>query len=193
MTKREEQRNQRKQEILSAGLDLFVRRGYTATKISDIATAVNMSVGLLFHYFPSKEKLYEELIRIGLSGTQSIMLLSMDNPIQFFEQAASNLLEYMKADPFVAKMFVLMSQACLNDAAPQVVKGLVSQINNIKICVPMIEEGQKLGLIREGNPFALSMAFWCSIQGIAEEIAMYPETPYPEAEWIVDIIKKKGD
>ena len=28
-----------------------------------------MSRGLMFHYFESKEKLYEELIRMGLEGT----------------------------------------------------------------------------------------------------------------------------
>jgi AcrR family transcriptional regulator len=174
---------------LAAALDLFVRRGYNATKISDIAAEVNMSVGLLFHYFESKEKLYEELVRIGLSGTQSIMRLDTTNPIEFFEQAARQIFSYM-ADSYVTKMFVLMGQAVMNDAAPQPVKDLVAQINSIEASVPIIEAGQKLGVIREGNPHALATAFWCCIQGVAEELALNPKTPCPEADWIVDIIRK---
>ena len=65
---REEQREKRREEILAAGLDLFIRKGYVATKISDIAAQVGMSVGLLFHYFQSKENLYEELIKYGIQG-----------------------------------------------------------------------------------------------------------------------------
>jgi AcrR family transcriptional regulator len=189
MKKREEQKTERKQAILTAGLDLFVRRGYNATKISDIAAEVPMSVGLLFHYFESKEKLYEELVRIGISGTQSIMQLEIVSPIAFFEQAARQILSYM-SDSYVTKMFVLMGQAMLNDAAPPAVKELVAQLNSIEASIPIIEAGQKLGEIREGNPHALATAFWCCIQGVAEELAFDPETPCPEADWIVDIIRK---
>jgi AcrR family transcriptional regulator len=189
MKKREEQKAERRDAILEAALDLFVRKGYNATKISDIAASVNMSVGLLFHYFDSKEKLYEELVKIGLQGTQSIMELDTRNPIEFFEQAVRNIFMYLD-DPYVCKMFVLMGQAVMNDAAPQAVKELLSQLKSIEASVPLIEAGQKQGVIREGNPMALSTAFWCSIQGIAEELALNPETPCPEPEWIVDMIRK---
>lgn len=87
-------------------------------------------------------------------------------------------------------MFVLMNQAFLNDAAPQVVKDMVTQVNDMMVPIPLIEAGQKLGVIKEGNPTALCTAFWCSIQGIAEELAIHPDTPLPEADWIVDIIRK---
>ena len=65
VNKRNDQKQQRRLQILGVALDLFIRRGFSATKISDIAHAADMSVGLLFHYFPSKEALYEELIKLG--------------------------------------------------------------------------------------------------------------------------------
>lgn len=55
---RKEQKEQRKNQIIAVALDLFVKRGYMATKISDIAKAANMSVGLLFHYFASQATSY---------------------------------------------------------------------------------------------------------------------------------------
>ena len=48
---RKEQKEQRRIDILYKGLELFVKRGYKNTKITDIADELNISVGLLFHYY----------------------------------------------------------------------------------------------------------------------------------------------
>lgn len=104
---RNEQREKRKQEILAAALDLFIRRGYAATKISDIAQSVGMSVGLLFHYFESKEKLYESLVRYGISGPMSTMGFTGDESLRFFEETAEKIIHSIYEQPFIAKMFVL--------------------------------------------------------------------------------------
>ena len=61
---REEQKTQRRQLIITKALELFVKKGYSETKIGDIAKASNMSVGLMFHYFESKEQLYAELVKM---------------------------------------------------------------------------------------------------------------------------------
>ena len=68
---RKEQKEERKQTILMTALRLFVERGYYDTKITDIAEAVPMSTGLLFHYFESKEELYTELVRMGAQASAS--------------------------------------------------------------------------------------------------------------------------
>lgn len=191
MNKRTEQKEKRRLEILSAALDLFIHNGYTATKISDIAKKVNMSVGLLFHYYESKEKLYIELIKLGAQGPESVMSCPQSEPLAFFKMVAEQIFGYIKCDPFVAKMFVLMSQAQYNDATPESVKHIISQINSVEASIPIIEAGQRNKTIREGNPYALAIAYWSAIQGIAEVIALQPDSPYPESEWIVDILRRK--
>ena len=65
---RTEQREKRRQEILMVALDIFVHKSFAAAKTQDIASAVGMSEGLMFHYFESKEKLYEELIKTAMEG-----------------------------------------------------------------------------------------------------------------------------
>lgn len=187
---REEQREKRRQEILESALDLFIRKGYAATKISDIAQSVGMSVGLLFHYFRSKEKLYEELIRCGVSGPIRTMVPTDVEPLEFFEDTAEKIIHNIHARPFIAKMFVLTNQAYYNEAAPQSVKDL---LHNFDIHTPaalLIKRGQANGTIRMGNPKALGIAYWGAIQGIAEQVAVNPDLPCPESAWIVDIIKK---
>lgn len=188
---RREQKEKRRQEILMAGLKLFTRKGYTATKISDIAQLAGMSVGLMFHYFKSKEELYEELIKLGVSGPMSVMSVSYDEPITFFEESARLIFEYIKNEPMMADMFVLMSQAFYNDAAPAGVRDLLAGFDIYTPTAVLMEMGQKNHTIRDGDPRALSIAFWCAIQGIAEQMAMQPGQPCPDSSWIVDMIRRK--
>lgn len=188
---RNEQKEQRRQEILFAALDLFVTRGYAATKISDIAQRVSMSTGLMFHYFESKEKLYEELVRMGLLGTAQPAAMQCERAMDYFTQFTSQLFAIMKERPDIAKLFVLMADAQRSEGTPEAIRRIALQVDTIQQFVPIIEQGQEEGSVRQGDPLKLSNAFWCSIQGIAEQYAAHPEVDLPEAEWIVDILRRK--
>jgi len=61
-------REERRTQILEHALILFATKGLAATKISDIAEASGIAQGLLYHYFPSKEAIYVELIRKAFDG-----------------------------------------------------------------------------------------------------------------------------
>jgi len=187
---RTEQKEKRREEILAAGLNLFIRKGYSATKTLDISQAAGISEGLLFHYFETKEKLYEELVSLGMSGPQNLLNNINGKPLEFFETAVKEIFNYINTIPFVAKMFVLMKQAMCNDAAPESVKKILASNNIFDVSVEKIKQGQKDGTIRDGDPFALTLAYLGSVHGIAEQAALFPDNPIPDSEWVVDIIRR---
>ncbi len=188
---RAEQKEKRRQEILNAGLDLFIRKGYSATRTAEIADAVGMSEGLLFHYFETKEKLYLALLQIAAEGKDKIFELKNEAPLNFFEQTAKTILNYITKEPFAAKLFVLMNRAQYDEALSEQTRKYFMRQTDIEYSVKAIKQGQKAGCIRPGNPLALATAFFMAIQGIAENIARTPEMPVPDPEWIVDIIRSK--
>lgn len=186
---RKEQKEQRIQQILSVALDLFIKKGFVATQIADIAKAANMSLGLLFHYFESKESLYVALVKIGLQGTQTPFKTEFGEPIAFFTEFVESLFQYANEQPMTAKMFTFMRQAQKRDDVPELANEIAMQVNAIEESIAIIEAGQRQGTIKAGNPAALSNAFWCSVQGIMEQYAQDSSVPLPEADWIVDIIR----
>jgi AcrR family transcriptional regulator len=188
MVTRNEQKEKRRKQILSAGLDLFIQKGLVATKVSDIADAVGMSVGLLFHYFESKEQLYEELIKIGLTKSQTTLSADSDEPLQFFTEIAGNI--FNKNNTFTVKMFVLMNQAANCELLIEDVRRQLRQDNLIE-SANIIRTGQENGTIRDGDPLALSVAFWGAVQGVCQIIVQNPDFPFPSAEWLVNIIKRE--
>ncbi len=187
---REEQKEQRRKQILLTGLELFVKKGYAATQIIDIASAADISTGLLFHYFESKEKLYNELVRMGLQGTQSVSIGQETEPIAFFTDFLKALFQYAKEQSWTAKMFVLIQQAQHKEGTPPEAYALAKEVNTIEYTVDIIRKGQENGTIKAGDPAALSMAFWFCVQGIMAQYAINSSVPLPEPEWIVDIIRK---
>ncbi len=193
MVTREEQKEKRRFEILNTALDLFIIKGYAATKISDIAGRAGMSVGLMFHYFKSKEILYKELIKIGISAPMRIMARDNTEPLLFFESSTELILGAIKAEPFTAKMFVLMDRAYQNDATPQDIKDMLSGFDVYSQTVAVIKKGQENGSIREGDPLALGIAYWSAIQGIAGQLALDPGLPCPESKWIIDILRRRPE
>lgn len=52
--------------ILDEAAALFLRRGYNATSLRDIADAVGMKAGSLYYHFASKEDLLVEILRRGM-------------------------------------------------------------------------------------------------------------------------------
>lgn len=192
MSIRDEQKEQRRQLIIEKAIELFAKNGYADTKIGDIAKAADMSVGLMFHYFESKEQLFAEIVRYGAEATNTPREMNFENPFDYFEGFLKMLLKYACEQPRVLYLFVIMSQIQCG-GVPESVKKLAAQTDQIEQSAEIIEAGQKYGYFREGDPYMLAFTFWSSIQGIMTHLsansALVEEGRVPEADWILDIIR----
>lgn len=56
----------KRQSILDAAARLFCERGYAGVRLEDIAQAAGTQSGAIYYYFPSKEDLVEELLKLAL-------------------------------------------------------------------------------------------------------------------------------
>ena len=66
--KRSRRKEARPGELLEAALDLFVEKGFAATRVDDVAARAGVSKGTLFLYFPSKEELFKAVVRENIAG-----------------------------------------------------------------------------------------------------------------------------
>ncbi|HEY9622339.1 MAG TPA: TetR/AcrR family transcriptional regulator [Crinalium sp.] len=54
--------DQYRKELLGKAFDLFAAKGYASVTMRQIAQGIGVSTGTLYHYFPTKESLFEQLI-----------------------------------------------------------------------------------------------------------------------------------
>ncbi len=64
----ERRKDARPGELLEAALDLFVEKGFAATRAEEVAHRAGVSKGTLFLYFASKEELFKAVVRENISG-----------------------------------------------------------------------------------------------------------------------------
>jgi AcrR family transcriptional regulator len=85
--RRERRKDVRPSEIVAAALELFVERGYAATRLDDIALRAGASKGTLYLYFESKEELFKAVVREGLLPA----LAEGEQLVDSFEGSAADL------------------------------------------------------------------------------------------------------
>jgi AcrR family transcriptional regulator len=67
-----------RQEILRTAARLFQQRGYDATSMNDVAAALKLSKGGLYHHFQSKDEILFEIMNHAMEITQERVL----NPVR---------------------------------------------------------------------------------------------------------------
>lgn len=80
-----EERRARLQSILRAALEAFAEKGLGATRLEDIAIRAGIAKGTIYLYFPSKQAVFEELIRSAIVLPVDVLrtkLLAQDLPAQ---------------------------------------------------------------------------------------------------------------
>ena len=63
---RQRRKEARPQELLDAALELFVEKGFSATRSDEVAERAGVSKGTLYLYYPSKEELLKAVIQQNL-------------------------------------------------------------------------------------------------------------------------------
>ena len=57
---------ERRSAIVEAALDEFIARGFTATRLDDVAKRAGVAKGTIYLHFKDKEALFEELVRTAI-------------------------------------------------------------------------------------------------------------------------------
>ncbi|MEU5536008.1 TetR/AcrR family transcriptional regulator [Streptomyces sp. NPDC020362] len=64
-SRREEYAALTRAALLEAAADLFARDGFDVTSVDDIASAARVSKGAVYHHFPDKKAIFDEVFRVS--------------------------------------------------------------------------------------------------------------------------------
>lgn len=175
----QEIREQRQAQIRSVAARLFAHNGYVGTRIEDIAQAVSMSKGLLYHYYGSKAALYTMLVDRASHGT-----------VQLFENAthregtAADRLRWLVTQTVAGltkqpDMFMVVMQAFVSDAVPREAREQAIRFARQAqdLMEALIREGQQAGEVRAGDSAQMALLLGSCIQGLAVGHAMEGAVP----------------
>lgn len=178
------QREQSIDLLLHTALRLFAEKGYDKTSIRNIASAADVSLGLLYNYFRSKEELLLEIFRRGnadIFASFNAEGLEKENRIERHIRQTVKLLKEKR------DFWRLLHSLRLQN---QVVQQLLQEINTQ---VQSIEARIKANLVEAGFPFPDLEAklLFASIDGMANHFLLQESYPIDDVATLL-IMKYKA-
>ena len=187
-------KDERQQQILSCAVKLFATRGLAATRVSDIAKAVGMSQGLLYHYYPSKEDIFVDIVRMAFlkmnaaARALETQKQSVKDKLGF---AVPKILNDLERSEDFAWYSTLITMASISDAIPPEAAEIIRKEREVPYLAMtrIFRQGQKEGSVRQCDAKALSLVFWSAIKGLALQ-KTYVGKSYrsPDASVLLDLI-----
>lgn len=199
MSPRNEEQNEmikdeRREQILSAALKAFAKRGFAATKIGDIAARANLSHGLVYHYFKSKEEIFYVLLERAMQ-TATQTLTSVESlplsPLDKVRQTAKYILGGMDSFEDSAYYFLIVAHASVMESpGPQYKELMDISAIPVQVMTRILIEGQQAGEVMEGDVLSMALTFFAAIEGLAIYKLAIEEFKMPDPEIIVNMVKK---
>src|SRR5579863_4607311 len=166
----DEEKEERRGEILAAAKKVFARKGYHGTTIAEIAKTARLSYGSIYWYFDSKDALFHELMETeGQSLRRHVTEALTTTPARGapdapFRAAVRTTFEFFESDRALVKLLFRDSYA-LGDRFEQHLFGIFEAfIGDIEA---IVADAQERGLIIEAPPRMVA----CSVAALVGQIA----------------------
>jgi AcrR family transcriptional regulator len=131
-----------------------------------------MSQGLLYHYYPSKEAIYLDMIDDALEKTNRAAAFVRDMDATAEEKILYSLRELFKTieqnDRF-RQTCRLIAQATNSAELPEDAQDSIIKKREFpyRIMSEVFRQGQKEGSVIDGDPDELSILYWTSVSGLS--------------------------
>lgn len=177
-------KDERREQILLASLELFASKGLSATKITHIAQKSGISQGLLYHYYSSKEEIFTDLVKTAFERLNMACkyLYNLDVPPQKkIRYGMESILENLAVSDSSANYHLLIAHASLSEDIPVEAKAIIQKENQVPydIIEKILREGQKEGTIKKHDAKDMAVLYWTTVKGLAMHKAVHPRKFVP--------------
>ncbi|MDR1573069.1 MAG: TetR/AcrR family transcriptional regulator [Clostridiales Family XIII bacterium] len=156
----EEDRTQKKERIFEAAFDAFLVKGYTNTKMSEIAARAGIAKATLYEYFMSKEALFGELLH------EKVILpyMTFEERLDKNASCASRIRSFMRMEmdffcdflkeKEILPNLLLQTELMGNETVTSAAHRIISL--KFRVFCGLLREGMERGEFREADPFTVA-------------------------------------
>ncbi|MBE8968933.1 TetR/AcrR family transcriptional regulator [Nostocales cyanobacterium LEGE 12452] len=121
---------QYRKELLDKCFDLFAQKGYGSITMRQIAEGLSVSTGTLYHYFPSKQALFEQLAQEICEQDLSTALAELQGA-QTLQESMEALGRYLvKNEDYFIKWTYIWIDFCQHKDSKEMLKNSIFKRNN---------------------------------------------------------------
>jgi AcrR family transcriptional regulator len=155
-------------KITKAALEVFAEYGYHGTTMEHIMQVSGLSKGLVYHYFPSKEKIFFHLVDTALEISKNTWKDAFDSPgtaWEKIEKLSENVVKIAFTDESSLYSLIMIQAMTQGKSIPGLMEHISQRLTYYFELLPLIIEAQKSGEAAQGDPQLLSFTYIALIQG----------------------------
>ena len=190
---RTEEQNERirrntKARIHSAAIQCFSQNGFGSTTTQDLAARAEISVGLLYRHYKTKEELFDALADEAILGhKQMIEKIKSLPPLQAISILAEDIVDELSKGYEFSQFMGIMLQN-LSNKQRQANEQFIMSIAKI------IEQGQRKKVFIKGNPLQLAQFLVSIFQGLSStQLLLKDQFILPAAAQIISFLEPKNN
>lgn len=175
LTRKEKEKQYKKNEIIDAAEKIFFSEGFEATKMDDIAKEAQFTKKTVYSYFLSKEELYCAVMLRGFNVMNTMFDTAIKNNADKSETYKLHSLEheminFYKSYPIYFKAIGSYENKDF-DFDPNNQSSIIHDCyeagqDSINVLIQVINQGIKKGeFISSSDPVTISLVLWSCIQG----------------------------
>ena len=158
---RSRRKETRPAEITAAALELFLERGFAATKLEDVAARAGVGKGTIYLYFPTKVELFRAVLRVGwlpnLEAAEAIVAEHAGSAAEVLRKLAAHALRIIDSPMIAIPKLVLAESGNF----PAIARLYVEEVGTraIRLLAGVIASGVQRGEFRPVEPAAVVPLF----------------------------------
>lgn len=178
---RQEKDEWRKQEIRAAATRCFVRRGFAATRLVDIAKEAGLSKGGVYFHYRAKEALFQDILDARLAGIQKRWSFEpvVDEPadVTLYRLVLAHLRTVEDEPEETCLGHLLVSMASQDALVRQKLEDAYATIRELYAGV--LARGLEDGTFAGSTAESLARGIVAMVHGFAAHAALHPEGHLP--------------
>lgn len=155
--------------ITKAALEVFAEYGYHGTTMEHIMRVSGLSKGLVYHYFPSKERIFFHLVDTALEISGNSWKDAFDTPgtaWEKIEKLSENVVKIAFTDVSSLYSLIMIQAVTQGKGIPGLMEHIFERLAFYGGLQPLIIEAQGTGEAAQGDPDVLMITYIALIQGL---------------------------
>jgi AcrR family transcriptional regulator len=164
----EQMRSDAMAKITRAALGVFAAYGYHGATMEQIMQGSGLSKGLVYHYFPSKEKIFFHLVDTALDISRNTWQDALDSPgtaWEKIEKLSENVVKIAFTDESSLYSLIMVQATTQGKGVPGLMEHIFQRMDYYNALPQLIVEAQVSGEAAQGDPELLFLAYVALVQG----------------------------
>lgn len=187
--RREAEKEAVRKKIIDAASEILAKEGYQNLSIRKIASKIEYSPGLIYHYFKDKDEIIVSVVEEGYGKMLKKIgevLVDFENPEKSIVEGLKVYMGLMMETPEQFRALLMNDIEAIQEKVNMLSEGISKERESVKQLCRQIELGIEKGKFREMDVELTAQIIWTSTHGLLSRLILEKNIPKEQKDRLIN-------